>query len=135
MMIDVVHLFWIIPGSVLLGISVTAMWFTHDRNAKAEYAKFDADMKVGYDPAGNNMGVAYYRPGDPPGTYDILLGSDLHRRAEKYQEQLLNDTGKTWPQHTGLPCSASCWRKPEGHRWADEQDNQAAHRDGWHGLD
>lgn len=105
------NLVWIIPACIGIGIVLAAFWPFGKGPEGPPY--------VGFDPGTEVTGRAYYRPGDPPGTYNIMPGSELHAQVESYHNMLLKDVNKTWDQHPGQACTLDCWRKPDGHRWGE----------------
>ena len=104
------NLVWLIPLCSGIGIFLALYWPFGKGPEGSPYVGFDSGEKVN--------GIAYYRPGDPPGTYNVQPGSELHRQVEAFHQSLLSvDNG--WPQHPERPCSPACWRKPDGHRWGE----------------
>lgn len=123
-MISSLHLLYLVPIIFYCG----AMFGIRREKQKNMYAKFDADMKKGYDVEGNN--VVSFDPGNPTGSYVespnqaaqrrsietyFAFGDPGHGRTSNADGPIPNDIGDG--PHPGRKCDSSCWRKPGGHRW------------------
>lgn len=128
------HLIWAVPLAVLIGIFASAYWPFGNGLEGPPFAGFTAEPKCGENLSispetrdrqaemyqvgidfGYPTGIAYYKTGDPPGTYLVQPGSRLHQQVEAYHRYIIDSVPMP---HLG-PCGPQCWRKPDGHRWGD----------------
>lgn len=129
------NLVWAVPLCVLFGVFLSAYWPFGKGPEGPPYVGFDSEVQEIPVEKARSQVDAYqrqldqqrasrlkiYEPGDPPGTYGYRIGDAIHRQVEAYQAALLDEHslfGYSNP-HPGQHCSPECWRKPDGHRWAD----------------
>lgn len=107
------HLVWFVPVVFFFGF-----WMGRAT------MKANSKIEVTVDPAGY-YGYAElkadplpaYKRGDPPGTYSIAPGSELHAQVDQYMRDLITDpNARAW--HPGRYCGSECW-EPSGHRWSE----------------
>jgi hypothetical protein len=108
-------LIWFTPFVFLFGFWV-GKW-----NEKA-----NSKIEAAVDPAGyygyaefKSDPLPFYEKGDPPGTYRIPPGSELHAQVDQYMRDLIREPeARKW--HPGRYCGSECW-EPGGHRQVGDE--------------